>query len=110
MDSKSESVEFFQLFIKQCNVFNHILSHGKGFLFLQMLEQPSLRPVMYAAQRFASSSYSQWLKIEKSFSSCWKAFEILHPNREETEELQYMICGSDFIQDSLGLIDILKFI
>ena len=34
-DSKSESVEFFRLFIKRCNVFNHILSHGKGFSFLQ---------------------------------------------------------------------------
>ena len=107
-DSKSESEEFFRLFIKRCNVFNHILSHGKGFLFLQILEEPSLRPVTYAAQRFASSSYNQWLKIERSLSSYWKAFEILHPNREETEEWQYMICGSDFIQDLLGLIDILK--
>ena len=44
-DSKSESAEFFRLFIKRCNVFNHILSHGKGFSFLQMLEEPSLRPV-----------------------------------------------------------------
>ena len=85
-DSKSESAEFFRLFIKRCNVFNDILSHGKGFSFLQMLEEPSLTPVTYTAQRFASSSYNQWLKIERSFSSYWKAFEILHPNREETEE------------------------
>ena len=103
-DSKSESAEFFLLFIKRCNVFNYILSHGKGFSFLQMLEEP----VTYAAQRFASSSYNQWLKIERSFSSYWKAFEILHSNREETEEWQYMIRGSNFIQDLLGLIDILK--
>ena len=107
-DSKSESAEFFRLFIKRCNVFNDILSHGKGFSFLQMLEEPSLRPVTYAAQRFASSSCNQWLKIERSFSSYWKAFEIPHPNREETKEWQYMICGSSFIQDLLGLIDILK--
>ena len=73
-----------------------------------MLEEPSPRPVTYAAQRFASSSYNQWLKIKRSFSSYRKAFEILHPNREETEEWQYMICGSDFIQDLLSLIDILK--
>ena len=64
-DSKSESVEFSRLFIKQCNVFNHILLHGKGFSFLQMLEEPSLRPVTYAAQRFASSSYNQWLKSKE---------------------------------------------
>ena len=42
--SEGLSAEFFQLFIKQCNVFNHILSHGKIFVFLQMLEEPSLRP------------------------------------------------------------------
>ena len=64
-DSKSESVEFSQLFIKQCNVFDHILSHGKGFSFLQMLEEPSLGPVTYASQRFASSSYNQWLKSKE---------------------------------------------
>ena len=107
-DSKSECAEFFRLLMKRCNVFNHILSHVKGFSFLQMLEEPSLTPVTYTAQRFASSSYNQWLKIERSFSSYWKAFEILPPNREKTEEWQYMICGSDFIQDLLGLIDILK--
>ena len=91
-DSKSESLEFFRLFIKRCNVFNHILSHGTGFLFLQMLEEPSLRPVTYAAQRFANSSYNQWFEIERSSSSYWKAFEIFHPNREETKEWQYMRC------------------
>ena len=73
-----------------------------------MLEEPSLRPVTYKMQRFASSSYNQWLKIERSFSSYWKAFETLHSNREETEEWQYMIRRSNFIQDLLGLIDILK--
>ena len=72
-----------------------------------MLEEPSLRSTTYAAQRFASSSYNLWLKIERSFSSYWKAFEIFHPNRE-TEEWQHMICGSNFIQDMLCLIDILK--
>ena len=73
-----------------------------------MLEEPSLRTFTYAAQRFASFSYNQWLKIKRSFSSYRKAFEILHPNREETEVWQYMICGSDFLQDLLSLIDILK--
>ena len=107
-DSKSESAEFFRVLIKRCNIFNHILSHGKGFSFLQMLEEPPLRPVTYAGQRSSSSSYNQWLKIEKSFSSYWKPFEILHSNREEIEEWQYLVCGSDFIQDLLGIIDILS--
>ena len=95
-NSKSESAEFFRVFIKRCNVFNHILSHEKGLSFLQMFEEPSLKTVNYAAQRFASSSYNQWLKIERNFSSYRKAFEILHSNRDETKEWQYMICGSDY--------------
>ena len=33
-DSKSESAEFLRVFIKRCNVFNHISLHGKGFLLL----------------------------------------------------------------------------
>jgi hypothetical protein len=47
------------------------------------------------------------LKIEKSFGSFWKAFDLLHPNRSEDEEWQYMIAGSDFLADLLALLDIL---
>ena len=96
------------MFIKRCNVFNYILSHGKAFLLLQMVKEPSVRSVTYAVQRFANPSNKQWLEIERSFSNYWKTSEILHPNRKETKEWQNMICGSDFIQDLLGLIDILK--
>ncbi|CAB4018432.1 Hypothetical predicted protein [Paramuricea clavata] len=59
-------------------------------------------------QRFASSSYEQWVKIEKSFDFFWKAFDLLHPNRAEDEEWQYMIAGSDFVHDLLALLDILS--
>ena len=58
-DSKSESVEFFRVFIKRCGIFNHVLSHGKGFSFLQTLEEPSLRPATYTVQIFASFPYNQ---------------------------------------------------
>ena len=107
-DSKSDSGRFFQQFIKRCNVFNHVLSNGKRFAFLQLVNEDSRRPVSYATQRFASSSYEQWLKIEKSFNSLWKAFDLLHPNRLEGEEWQYMIAGSDFVADLLALLDILS--
>lgn len=56
-------------------------------------------------QRFASSLYEQWLKIEKSFNPLWRAFDLLHPNR--SEEWQYMIAGSDFVADLLALLDFL---
>ena len=37
-----------------------------------------------------------------------EAFETLHPNRNDEEEWQYMLMGSDFIFDLLVLLDIMK--
>lgn len=107
-DSKAPSGTHFRRFIKRCNVFNNILSNGKGFAFLQLVDSSARRPVAYATQRFTSSAYEQWLKIEKSYSAFWKAFELLHPNRAEEEELQYMIAGSDFVADLLAFLDVMK--
>ena len=107
-DSQTESGNHFKRFVKRCIVFNNILSNGKGFAFLQLVDSSARRPVAYATQRFTSSAYEQWLKIEKSFSSFWQAFELLHPHREEEEELQYMITGYDFVSDLLAFLDVLK--
>ena len=107
-DSKTESGNHFQRFVKRCNVFNNILSNGKRFAFLQLLDSSARRPVAYATQRFTSSSYEQWLKIDKSYSSFWQAFELLHPDREEEQELQYMIAGFDFVSDLLAFLDMLQ--
>ena len=107
-DSNTKSGSFFRQFIKRCNVFNHVLANGKGFAFLEMVDKNARRPVSYATQRFASSSFEQWIKIEKSFESFWKAFDHLHLNRSEEEEWQYMIGGSDFVCDLLALLDILQ--
>lgn len=107
-DAASPAGIFFRLFIKRSNIFNHLLSHGKGFAFLKMVDEKARRPVSYAAQRFASSSYDQWTKIFKSYASYIEAFEKLHPNRNDDEDLQYMIKGSDYIHDLLTLMDIMK--
>ena len=45
-DSKTESGNHFKRFIKRCNVFNNILSNGKGFAFLQLVDASARRPVM----------------------------------------------------------------
>ena len=79
---QSPSSDHFKTFLKRCNVFNTILASGKGFAFLQLVDKDARRPVAYAAQRFASSSYEQWLKIEKSYSALWKAFDKLYPNEQ----------------------------
>jgi hypothetical protein len=107
-DSNTDSGQHFRRFIKRCNVFNTILANGKGFAFLQLTDSSARRPVSYACQRFASSSYEQWEKIEKSFASYWQAFDLLYPNRREDEEYQYMIAGSDFIMDLLAFLDTMK--
>ena len=53
-DSKSPSGIIFQRFVKRCNVFNAILACGKGFAFLQLVDDSARRPVAYASQHFAS--------------------------------------------------------
>ena len=37
-DSKSPTGIIFQRFVKRCNVFNTILARGKGFFFLQLVD------------------------------------------------------------------------
>ena len=91
-DGNTKSSSFFRKF-KCFNIFNQVLAHGKGFAFLEMLDKNARRPVSYATQRFASSSFEQSVKIQKTFESLWKAFDQLHPNRSEEEEWQYMIKG-----------------
>ena len=44
-DGKTNSGDFFRLFIKRSNIFNHTLTHGKGFAFLKMVDKSSKRPV-----------------------------------------------------------------
>ena len=85
-DSKGPSGVHFRRFVNRCNVFNSLLANGKGFAFLQMLDKSAMRPISYAAQQFASSSYEQWRKIEKGYKSFWQAFELLHPNRPKEEQ------------------------
>ena len=107
-DAKTKSGKFFKLFIKRSNIFNQLLSHGKGFAFLNIIDEKARRPVNYAAQRFTSSAMEQWKKIFQSYGSYIEAFETLHPNRDSDEEWQYMIMGSDYISDLLWMIDVMK--
>lgn len=74
----------------------------------QLVDETARRPVAYAGQRFASSSYGQWCKIEQGYGSFWKAFEALYSNRNEEQELQYIIARSDFFADLLACLDIME--
>ena len=66
LDWKSPSGISFQWFVKRCNVFNTILSHGKGFAFLQFVDDSACRPVTYASQHFASSLYNSGWRSKKT--------------------------------------------
>jgi hypothetical protein len=48
------------------------------------------------------------MKIESSYASFRKAFDLLYQNRDGDEELQYMITGSDFVADLLAFLNILE--
>ena len=107
-DQYSPAGSYFRLFINRSNIFNHLLSHGRGFGFFQSLGQNTHRPISYPAQRLASSSYNQWIKIYKSYNSYIETFETLHPNRKDDEEWQYMVKCSDYVNDLLSLLDTMK--
>ena len=107
-DADTASGAHFKRFIKRCNVFNTILANGKGFAFLNIIDSSARRPVSYACQRFTSSSFEQWVKVEKSFASFWQAFNLFYPNRNVDEQYQYMIAGSDFMADLLAFLDTLQ--
>ena len=73
---QSPSSNNFKTFVKRCNVFNTIRANGEGFTFLQLVDKDARQLVAHATRRLTSSFYKQWLKIEKSFSALWKAFDI----------------------------------
>lgn len=73
-----------------------------------MVDQTALRLVNFVTQRFASSSFHQWIKIYKSYGSYCKVFNQIHPNREGDEEWQCMIKDSDYVRDLLAMIDIME--
>ena len=51
-DSKTTPTgQFLSTFIRRSNLFNQTLARGKGFAFLNMLDEKSLTPVTYATQR-----------------------------------------------------------
>ena len=106
-DARNKSGKFLRHFKKRCDVFKHVFANGKGFNFFEIVDSKERRPVSYAQQRFASSSYDQWIKIEASYDSFWQAFDLLYPNRDQ-QEWQYMIAGSDFVEDMLALLDIME--
>ena len=67
------------------------------------LKLPFKTTVSFAKQRFMSSSYKQFLKLETSIEVYINAFRD-HDNEEVKE---YKLAGQDFVFNHLGVIDLL---
>lgn len=67
------------------------------------LNPPFKTTVPFAKQRFMSSSYKQFLKLETSIEVYINTYRD-HDNHELNE---YKLAGQDFVFDLLGVIDLL---
>ena len=67
------------------------------------MDLPFCTTMPFAKQRFLSSSYNQFLKLEKSLKTYINTYRD-HKNQEVNE---YLMAGQDFIFDLLGVIDLL---
>ena len=67
------------------------------------MDLPFSTTMPFAKQRFLSSSYKQFLKLEKPFEAYINTFRD-HKNQEVNE---YLMAGQDFVVDLLSVIDLL---
>lgn len=99
--------EFVSRLLSRTALIHSQFSHGKmhtvAFETAKELKLPFRTTVPYAKQRFMSSSYKQFLKLESSIEAYINTFRD-HDNQELNE---YKIAGQDFLFDLLGVIDLL---
>jgi hypothetical protein len=104
---KYKGEPFISRLITRTNYVHHLFSHGKSHSVSKAtaaeLELPFLVTVSFAHQRFMSSSYNQFLKLERSLEVYIETYRD-HDNREIGD---YKIAGNDFVFDLLGTIDLL---
>ena len=104
---KFKSEEFISRLLSRTNLVHRQFGHGKLHSVSKAtagdLNLPFQVTVSFAAQRFMSSSYLQFLKLQRSLEVYFETFRD-HDNSEINE---YKIAGSDFVYDLLGTIDLL---
>ena len=101
------SEEFFSRLLSRTNLVHCQFGHGKLHSVSKAtagdLNLPFQVTVSFSAQHFMSSSYLQFLKLQRSLEVYIETFHE-HDNGEINE---YKIAGSDFVYDLLGTIDLL---
>ncbi|CAB4021276.1 Hypothetical predicted protein, partial [Paramuricea clavata] len=99
--------QFVSHLLLRTNLFHTMFNRGKMHTVAKEtakeLKLPFKTTVSFAKQRFMSSSYKQFLKLETSIEAYINAFRD-HDNEEVKE---YKLAGQDFVFDLLGVIDLL---
>ena len=84
-------------------LFGHGNMHSVAKATATEVNLPFSTTISFAKQRFLSSSYQRFDRLEKSFCAYVNAYRD-HDNKEINE---YKVAGQDFVFDLLGLIDLL---
>lgn len=106
--NKFMTSEFVSRLLMRTKLFHTLFSYGKMHSVAKAtadeLDRPFRATISFAKQRFLSSSYQQFVRLEKSFAAYVNAYRD-HDNKEINE---YKLAGQDFVFDLLGLIDLLR--
>ena len=104
---KFKGEEFISRLLSCTNLIHRQFGHGKMHSVSKAtaadLNLPFQVTVSFASQRFMSSSYQQFLKLEKSLAVYIETFR----DHDNSDINLYKIAGADFVYDLLGTIDLL---
>eukprot|EP00112_Aurelia_sp_Birch-Aquarium-sp1_P023792 Seg7234.1 transcript_id=Seg7234.1/GoldUCD/mRNA.D3Y31 product="hypothetical protein" protein_id=Seg7234.1/GoldUCD/D3Y31 len=105
--SKFYESEYVSRLLSRTTLFHTMFGHGKMHAVAKAtakeMDLPFYTTMPFAKQRFLSSSYKQFTKLEKSLEVYVNTYRD-HNNKEINE---YMMAGQDFVFDLLGIIDLL---
>lgn len=105
--SKFYESEYVSRLLSRTTLFHTMFGHGKMHAVpkatAKEMDLPFYTTMPFAKQRFLSSSYKQFTKLEKSLEVYVNTYRD-HNNKEINE---YMMAGQDFVFDLLGIIDLL---
>ena len=100
--------EFVSRLLMRTKLFHTLFSYGKMHSVAKATAEehdlPFRTTISFAKQRFLSSSYQQFVRLENSFAAYVETYRD-HDNKQTNE---YKLAGQDFVFDLLGLIDLLR--
>ena len=107
ISNKFMDSEFVSGLLMRTKLFHILFGHGNMHSVAKAtateVNLPFSTTISFAKQRFLSSSYQRFDRLEKSFCAYVNAYRD-HDNKEINE---YKVAGQDFVFDLLGLIDLL---